>query len=306
MNINCSSAIPFVATILLLLSNGMAAAQTPVRVLVWDEQQPEQKQAYGDKFLGETIAASLQNRPGLSVKSSALRDTDQGLSQTLLDQTDVLIVWSHVRVREQNDDIMEAVVKRVQQGQLSLIALHSAHWHKVFVRLMQERAKTDALQQIPETQRASAKWEYVNASPYGKGVKADDRLTPFLETGTDGVFKLTLPQCVFPAWRPDGAASHVTTRLPDHPIAAGLPATWDIPHTEMYGEPFHVPEPDAVIFEERWDKGEFFRSGCLWKIGKGHVFYFRPGHEIFPVFLQAEPLRVLENAARWLPTAATE
>ena len=29
-----------------------SAADTPLRVLVWDEQQPEQKQAYGDKFLG--------------------------------------------------------------------------------------------------------------------------------------------------------------------------------------------------------------------------------------------------------------
>ena len=34
-----------------------AAEPKPVRVLVWDEQQPEQKQAYGEKFLGETIAA---------------------------------------------------------------------------------------------------------------------------------------------------------------------------------------------------------------------------------------------------------
>ena len=25
----------------------------------------------------------------------------------------------------------------------------------------------------------------------------------------------------------------------------------------MYSEPFHVPKPDAVIFEERWDKGEW-------------------------------------------------
>jgi trehalose utilization protein len=62
---------------------------------------------------------------------------------------------------------------------------------------------------------------------------------------------------------------------------------------------FHVPKPDAVIFEERWDKGEHFRSGCVWQVGQGRVFYFRPGHEIFPVFKQAEPLRVLENAARW-------
>lgn len=30
------------------------------------------------------------------------------------------------------------------------------------------------------------------------------------------------------------------------------------------------------------------------------MFYFRPGHETYPVFRQAEPLRVVENAARWL------
>jgi trehalose utilization protein len=30
------------------------------------------------------------------------------------------------------------------------------------------------------------------------------------------------------------------------------------------------------------------------------VFYFRPGHETYPVFKQPEPLRVVENAVRWL------
>jgi len=34
-------------------------ATEPIRVLIWDEQQPQQKQAYGEKFLGETIAARL-------------------------------------------------------------------------------------------------------------------------------------------------------------------------------------------------------------------------------------------------------
>ena len=82
--------------------------------------------------------------------------------------------------------------------------------------------------------------------------------------------------------------------------AAGLPLKWDVKQTEMYDEPFHVPKPDAVVFEERWDKGEHFRSGCAWQVGKGRVFYFRPGHETYPVFKQAEPLRVIENAARWL------
>ena len=134
-------------------------------------------------------------------------------------------------------------------------------------------------------------------------VKRDGPLTPSLAHAGD-VWQLTLPQCVFPAWREDGAPSHVTTLLPEHPIAAGLPAHWDSPQTEMYDEPFHVPTPDAVIFEERWDKGEHFRSGCVWQVGKGRVFYFRPGHETFPVYQQAEPLRVIENAVRWLATGA--
>jgi trehalose utilization protein len=76
---------------------------------------------------------------------------------------------------------------------------------------------------------------------------------------------------------------------------------WDrIPQTEMYDEPFHVPEPDEVILEERWATGEWFRSGALWKLGRGQVFYFRPGHETFPVFKQDLPLKIVTNAVRWL------
>jgi len=102
------------------------------------------------------------------------------------------------------------------------------------------------------------------------------RITPFTEKGDGNVWKLTLPACVFPVYRNDGMPSHVATLLPQHPIAAGLPAQWDIPRTEMYGEPFHVPPPDEVVFEEKWDKGEHFRSGCVWQVGKGRVFYFPP------------------------------
>ena len=286
------------ASMLLCLGTLTAVAE-PIRVLVWDEQQPQQKEAYGEKFLGETIAAHLEQQSGLSVKTARLDEAEQGLSDATLEHTDVLVFWCHRRVKEQDDARMEAVVKRVLDGKLSLIALHSAHWAKPFVRLMQERAKADALQQLPEAERASAKWEFVNEQPYYKGVKNDAPLTPAL-AHENGVWKLALPLCVFPAYRADGAHGHLTTVLPQHPIAAGLPAHWDIPQTEMYGEPFHVPAPDEVVFEESWDKGEHFRSGCVWKVGKGRVFYFRPGHEIYPIFKQAEPLKVVENAARWL------
>jgi trehalose utilization protein len=64
-----------------------------------------------------------------------------------------------------------------------------------------------------------------------------------------------------------------------------------------------VPEPDEVILEERWATGEWFRSGAIWKLGKGRVFYFRPGHETYSVFTQGLPLMILTNAVRWLASA---
>lgn len=276
-----------------------ARASQDVRVLIWDEQQPEQKQAYGEKFLGQTIGDYLAQQSGFVVKHASLADPEQGLADEAIEHTDVLVFWCHRRSKEQDDARTEALVRRVMDGKLAFIALHSAHWAKPFVRLMQERAKADALAKIPEAERAGARFEYVNESPLYKGVKTDTPLTPELERNGD-IWRLHLPRCVFPSWRADGAPSHVTTLIPGHPISAGLPLRWDIPQTEMYGEPFHVPPPDEVVFEEKWDRGEHFRSGCVWRVGKGRVFYFRPGHETFPVFKQAEPLRVLENAIRWL------
>lgn len=279
----------------------LAAEPKPTRVLIWDEQQPQQSQGYGDKFLGETLAAGLAGRTDLSIKTAKLADPEQGLSDAALDQTDVLVFWCHRKVKEQDDARVEAIVKRVQSGKLGFIALHSAHWGKPFVRLMQERSKADALAAIPIADRSAAKWVFVNDSPYYKGVKAGAPLTPSVKR--DGnTYTLALPQCVFPAYRNDGAIGHVTTVSASHPIAAGLPAKWDIPQTEMYGEPFHVPAPDQVVFEERWDKGEYFRSGIAWQVGQGKVFYYRPGHETYPIFKQPENILVVENAIRWAVT----
>ena len=134
----------FIALLLCAVVCPILAAE-PIRVLVWDEQQPQQKPAYGEKFLGETIAAHLEKQPGLSVKTARLDDAEQGLSDATLDATDVIVFWCHRRVKDQDDARMEAVVKRVMDGKLAFIALHSAHWAKPFVRLMQERAKADAL-----------------------------------------------------------------------------------------------------------------------------------------------------------------
>ena len=92
----------------------------------------------------------------------------------------------------------------------------------------------------------------------------------------------------------------------DHPIAEGIPVKTEIAETEMYDEPFQVPTPDKVLFEERWAGGEWFRSGMLWNLGNDKVFYFRPGHETYPIYRQPIPLKILSNATRWLAEQTRE
>ena len=273
----------------------------PIRVVIWDEQQPEQKAAYGG-FLGDAIAEHLEARPGFTVRSVKLDDPGQGLSDEILDGCDVLVWWGHRRHHEVSPQTGRRIVERIKAGRLALVALHSAHWSQPFVQAMYARTTQDALKSLPEAEREAARIRYVHPRPGAP--KAGDPLTPTFErkaAGDGGVeLVIKLPMCVFPAWRADGKPGHMTTLLPDHPIGAGLPKQWDVPQTEMYSEPFHVPEPDEVVFEEKWDLGERFRSGCVWDVGAGKVFYFRPGHETYPVYRQAEPLRVIENACRWM------
>jgi len=279
------------------------ADAAPIKVAVWDEQQPAQKEAYPN-FLGNQIAAYLQSVPGLSVKSVNLSEPEQGLSDAVLDDCQVLIWWGHVRHGEVNMDRVKRIVERIKEGKTSLIALHSAHWSLPFVEAMNERTKMDALKSAGN----DAAFEYI--TPEHKAPKPTDPLTPSvsIETNSAGVkvAKVTLPKCVFQSWRADTAPSHITTLLPTHPIAKDVPSHFDVSHTEMYNEPFHVPAPDAVIFEEKWDRGEHFRSGCVWNLGKGKVFYFRPGHEVYKVYFEPVPLKILANAALWLGSGGTQ
>ncbi len=286
---------------------GPAAAASPphpVRVLVWDEQQPQQRMAYSN-FLGQEIAAFLRTQPGLEVHTAALNDPAQGLDPAVLDQTDVLIWWGHVRNKEITPDTGRALVRRIQAGQLSLIALHSAHWSTPFVEAMNERARQDARFALPESDRATALLVETNRYPSRyTPPRSDDLRTPctWYRKPVEGPVEITLalPNCCFPAYRPDAMPSQMRVLRPEHPIARGLPPTFIIPRTEMYNEPFHVPPPDEVVFEERWATGEWFRSGSVWALGRGRVFYFRPGHELYPVFKEATCLKILDNAVRWL------
>jgi len=105
-------------------------------------------------------------------------------------------------------------------------------------------------------------------------------------------------------WREAGEKERLWVIDRAHPIADGMPDYFELPHTEMYGEPFDIPQPDELVFVSWFAGGEVFRSGCCWHRGRGKVFYFRPGHETYPIYYDANVRRVLSNAVKWAaPTA---
>jgi len=106
-------------------------------------------------------------------------------------------------------------------------------------------------------------------------------------------------------WREIGEREVLWVTRPGHPILAGIDDHFIIPHVEMYGEHFDIPEPDETVLISSFEGGEVFRSGCTWRRGAGQVFYFRPGHETFPIFHHKTVLRVLTNAVRYLAPAGT-
>ncbi|MFY9177493.1 MAG: ThuA domain-containing protein [Caldicoprobacterales bacterium] len=100
-------------------------------------------------------------------------------------------------------------------------------------------------------------------------------------------------------WREIGEMERIWVIEPGHPIVEGLDEYIEIPHVEMYGERFDIPAPETLVFISWFEGGEVFRSGCCYTRGKGKIFYFRPGHETFPIYHQKEIQRVIYNAVRW-------
>lgn len=103
---------------LLLPATAITAAEPKAKsigVVVWDEQQPEQKQAY-DSFLGNQIADHLKGKPGLTVKSVSIEDDEKGLSPAFLRGCDVLIWWGHKRQAEITPKMAKPLTRRPFQS----------------------------------------------------------------------------------------------------------------------------------------------------------------------------------------------
>ena len=110
-----------------------------IRVTVWNEYEHERKIPEIGKIYPEGIHGAikkiLSSEDDMIVRYATLDEPEQGLSEGILSDTDVLIWWSHARQDDVTDENVQRVIDHVHSG-MGLIALHSAHFSKVFRRLM--------------------------------------------------------------------------------------------------------------------------------------------------------------------------
>lgn len=107
-------------------------------------------------------------------------------------------------------------------------------------------------------------------------------------------------------WREADDRERLWVVDPSHPIAEGIGEYIELEKEEMYGEHFDIPVPDELVFVSWFEGGEVFRSGCTYRRGKGKIFYFRPGHETYPTFHNAEIQRVIRNAVKYVRPVQSE
>ena len=218
---------------------------TPLRVTIWHEYRHEKTNEkvaslYPD---GMHMALAKGLEPfGFDIKTATLDEPEHGLTEEVLDNTDVLTWWGHMAHGEVSDEIVDRVQKHVLRG-MGLIVMHSAHLSKIFQRLM----------------------------------------------GTGCNLK----------WREADEKERIWVVDPSHPICDGLPPYIEIEEAEMYGEHFDIPPPDTLVFISWFEGGEVFRSGCCYQRGQGKIFYFRPGHETYPIYHNQQVLKVIGNAINW-------
>jgi trehalose utilization protein len=109
-----------------------------LNVTVWNEFRHEKKNekviAIYPDGIHNAIAKPL-TAAGFNVTTATLDEPEHGLTNAVLEKTDVLFWWGHMAHDEVSDEIVERVKARVLQG-MGLVVLHSGHFSKIFKTLM--------------------------------------------------------------------------------------------------------------------------------------------------------------------------
>ena len=172
------------------------------RVTVWNEYRHEREEkkyrlVYPDGIHG-AIAEGLKEEGDFNVRTATLDEPDNGLSESVLMETDVLLWWGHKAHAEVADETVNRVHDRVLEG-MGLILLHSGHHSKIFKRLMGTSCNLN-WRVADETERI---WVVAPAHPIAAGM---DRYFEIEREEMYGeYFDIPAPdELVFVSWFPGG------------------------------------------------------------------------------------------------------
>lgn len=243
------------------------AKADPVRVIVWDENPPHAPKELYPNSINGAVAEGIREYGGdrVDVRTANLDDPDQGITESALAQTDVLIWWGHARHGQVNDDVAELVKRCVHENGLGFICLHSGHYSRPF------RAVLGTTGHLKGGWREDSRPEEIRVCapqhPIAQGISD---FTLEAEEMYGSPFDVPPPVCmVFQSYFPAGGEY----------FPCGL--TWTV------GEgidPKFTSGPGGGR-----GQGE----------GKGRVFYFRPGHETIGTYYDANVRKIITNAVFW-------
>ena len=110
-----------------------------IKVTVWNENAHEKILPLVTEIypggIHEEVARILKECDDVEVRTATLDMPECGLPDEVLNDTDVLIWWGHMKHPDVPDELVAKIKRRVHLG-MGFIALHSAHFSKPFKRLM--------------------------------------------------------------------------------------------------------------------------------------------------------------------------
>lgn len=109
-----------------------------INITVWNENLHEKTNEEVTKLypngLHQAIAGGIEQE-GFHIRTATLEQDEHGLTEEVLNETDVLIWWGHKGHDQVQDEIVNRVHQKVLDG-MGLIVLHSGHHSKIFKKLM--------------------------------------------------------------------------------------------------------------------------------------------------------------------------
>ena len=140
------------------------------RVTIWNEYYLEKHEAAARAIYPEGIHAAIRDalvEHGIStVATATLDEPEHGLTQAVLNETDVLVWWGHRRHEDVDSAIVERVKTRIWAG-MGLVVLHSGHFSKIFRGLMGTLSDTPVWNEDGEFERV---WVIAPEHPIAAGL----------------------------------------------------------------------------------------------------------------------------------------